>query len=142
VPATGRLLGIDPGAKRIGLALSDPSQTIAQPLATLSRRAGRRFPMAALRPVLEQHRPAGVVVGLPLEADGAEGPAAAEARAVGRLLAEKTGLPVAYVDERMSTARARRAFEGASSRDRPEAATVDRMAAAVILQTFLERRRA
>ena len=142
LPTTGRLLGIDPGTKRIGLALSDPTQTLAHPLTTLTRRAGRRFPLATLRPLLDQYRPVGVVMGLPLEADGSEGPSAAEARTTGQLIFAKTGLPLTYVDERMSTALARRAFQDAPRRDRPTPASVDRMAATVILQAFLDARRA
>ncbi|HEX9579940.1 MAG TPA: Holliday junction resolvase RuvX [Gemmatimonadales bacterium] len=140
LPTTGRLLCIDPGSKRIGLALSDPTQTLAQPLTTLTRRAGRRFPLAALRPLLEQHGPVGLVIGLPLESDGREGSAAAAVRATASLIAAKTGLPLAYVDERMTTALARRAFEDAPRRDRPSPASVDRMAATVMLQAFLDRR--
>jgi len=142
LPRSGRLLGIDPGAKRIGLALSDPTQTLAQPLATLTRRAGRRFPLGALRTLLEQHQPVGVVIGLPLDPDGGEGPAARDARAIGTLVAEKTKLPIDYVDERMSTAYVRRAFADEPPRNRPRPDAVDRMAAIAILQAFLDRRRA
>ncbi|HWP37125.1 MAG TPA: Holliday junction resolvase RuvX [Gemmatimonadales bacterium] len=142
LPRAGRLLCVDPGAKRIGLAVSDPTQTVAQPLATLARRAGRRFPLAALRPFLEAHAVVGVVVGLPVEPSGREGPAALAARQAGTLVSQRTGLPVTFVDERMSTARARRAASGATRRERPTAEAVDQMAAAVILQTFLDRRRA
>jgi putative Holliday junction resolvase len=142
LPTNGRLLALDLGSKRIGLAISDPTQTVAQPLATLTRRAGRRFPLSALRPFLEAHRPVGVVIGLPLEPSGREGPAAAAARVAGNLVSGKAGLPVAYVDERMSTARARRAADNVPRRARPSPDAVDRMAAAVILQAFLDRRRA
>src|SRR5207247_596923 len=76
----GRLLGVDWGERRIGLALSDESQTLAQPLATLTRRAGKRFPMQKLVALLNAHSVVGVVVGLPLDAAAAEGPAAAAAR--------------------------------------------------------------
>lgn len=133
----GRLLGVDWGTKRIGLALSDPTGTIAQPLATLTRRAGRRFPMARLRSYLEQWHPVGVVVGLPLEADGSEGPAAREARAVADLIAARTGLPVTLLDERMTTARALEA-------GRPERGArvdLDQRAAVVLLQQHLDRLR-
>ncbi|HXV85156.1 MAG TPA: Holliday junction resolvase RuvX [Gemmatimonadales bacterium] len=140
LPTVGRLLGIDPGAKHVGLALSDPQQRLAHPLATLTRRPGRRFPLAALRPLLEAHAPVGIVMGLPVDPGGAEGPRAAEARATGNLLNAKTGLPVTYVDERFTTALARRAFEGVPRRARPGRAAVDRMAATVLLQAFLDRR--
>ena len=62
LPAEGRLLAVDWGTKRIGLAVSDPSRMIAQPLATLTRRGGRRFPMSQLRPYLEEYQPVGIVV--------------------------------------------------------------------------------
>jgi putative Holliday junction resolvase len=133
----GRVLAVDWGTKRIGLALSDPSGTIAQPLATLTRRAGRRFPLQQLRAHLERWRPVGVVVGLPLEADGTEGPAARDAREAAKLIAHKAGLPVELLDERMTTARALQAG-GAGRADRVD---VDQRAAAVLLQLYLDRRR-
>jgi putative Holliday junction resolvase len=134
----GRVLGVDWGTKRIGLALSDPSGTIAQPLATLTRRAGRRFPLKQLRAHLDHWHPVAVVVGLPLEADGTEGSAARDAREAATLIADKAGLPVELLDERMTTARALQ--EGASGRaDRVD---VDQRAAAVLLQLYLDRRRA
>jgi putative Holliday junction resolvase len=135
--AEERWLGVDWGAKRIGLALSDPSGTIAQPLATLVRRAGRRFPMQQLKSHLDRWRPVGIVVGLPLEADGSEGPAAQAAREVAQLIAEKAGLPVELMDERMTTARALEAGRpGKGAR-----VDVDQRAAVVLLQLYLDRRR-
>ena len=71
LPPTGRLLAVDWGEKRIGLAVTDPTRTIAQPLATLRRRAGRRFPLQQLRHHLDALQPVGIVVGLPLDEDGA-----------------------------------------------------------------------
>ncbi len=131
-PRHGRLLAIDPGAKRIGLAISDPTQTLAQPLGTLTRRAGRRFPMGQLKAHLDREHPVGVVVGLPLDDRGGEGPAARAARDSGALIAAKTGLPVAYWDERMSSARVLK-DRGAGARG-----VADALAATVILQTFLD----
>lgn len=140
LPTAGRLLAVDWGEKRIGLALSDPGQTIAQPLATLTRRAGRRFPMQRLQAHLVAHHVVGVLVGLPLESGGSEGAAAAAARATGRLIADKAGLPVAYRDERMTTARALGTVRelGGSVRNRKE--DVDQLAAAILLQQFLDAR--
>jgi putative Holliday junction resolvase len=135
LPREGRLLAVDWGVKRIGLAISDPTQTIAQPLGTLTRRAGRRFPMGQLKQHLDREHPVGVVVGLPLDEQGGEGPAARDARASGALIARKTGLPLAYWDERMSTARALK-DGGADAR-----AMADALAATIILQTFLDGRR-
>ncbi|MDH4043474.1 MAG: Holliday junction resolvase RuvX [Gemmatimonadota bacterium] len=134
-PPEGRLLAVDWGEKRIGLAVTDPTRTIAQPLATLTRRAGRRFPMQSLRAYLEEYRPVGIVVGLPLTPEGAEGPAAQAARAVAELIAEKTGLPVILMDERMTTARAAEADAVGGRVDR------DQRAASILLQGYLERER-
>jgi putative Holliday junction resolvase len=133
--AEARWLGVDWGTKRIGLALSDPTGTVAQPLATLTRRSGRRFPLQQLRAHLERWRPVGVVVGLPLEADGTEGSAARDAREVARLIAQKAGLPVELMDERMTTARA---LEAGRATERVD---VDQRAATVLLQLYLDRKR-
>lgn len=141
IPHTGRLLAIDWGMKRIGVAVSDPSQTIAQPLAVLRRRQGRRFPLQQLRPHLDAQAPVGVIVGLPLESGGHEGAAAQEARAAGGLVAEKTGLPVTYWDERMSTARALRSARERHGTGRIPPGDLDRLAATVILQAYLDSRR-
>jgi len=142
LPADGRLLGVDWGEKRIGLAISDPTQTVATPLGTLTRRAGKRFPMGQLKPYLETHHPVGVVVGLPLDASGAEGPSARAAREVGALIAAKTGLPVDFWDERMTTARVHRARqETGGTKGRTDAGKTDPLAATLVLQTFLDRRR-
>ena len=134
-PAEGRLLAVDWGEKRIGLAVTDPTRTIAQPLATLTRRAGRRFPLGSLRAYLEEYRPVGIVVGLPLTPEGTEGASAQAARAAAELIAEKTGLPVLLVDERMTTARAAEADAVGGRVDR------DQRAASILLQGYLERER-
>ena len=141
VPAVGRLLGVDWGEKRIGLALSDPTQTLAQPLATLTRRAGRRFPLRTFRHHVETYGPVGVVIGLPIEAGGREGPAAQAARELGELIGRSTGIPVVYADERMTTARARRAVGEMGGKTRGREGEVDRLAATVLLQAFLDARR-
>jgi putative Holliday junction resolvase len=141
LPTAGRLLGVDWGEKRIGLAVCDPSQVLAQPLATLTRRAGRRFPMRRLRRHLDELQPAGVVIGLPLSPDGSENERTAAARAVGALVAAQTGLPVAYADERLTTARALSAVRELGARTRGRPGDVDRLAATVLLQAFLDGRR-
>jgi len=141
LPVVGRLLAVDWGAIRFGLALSDETQTIASPLATLTRRAGKRFPMPAFLQLVTAHRPVGLVVGLPLTPDGTEGPAAVQARELAGLLGGRTYLPVELVDERVTTARAHAAIreQGGSTRGRRE--DVDALAATVLLQLFLETRR-
>lgn len=141
IPGTGRVLAVDWGEIRLGLALSDETQTIASPLTTLIRRHGKRFPMRGFRAELDRHRPVGVLVGLPLTPEGGEGEAAAAARALGVLIANRTGLPVELHDERLTTARANAVIreQGGSTRGRRE--EVDALAAAVLLQQWLETRR-
>ncbi len=142
LPADGPLIAVDIGDKRIGLALSDPTQVLAHPLATLTRRTGRRFPLKQLRAYLESHHPVGVVVGLPLTPAGDEDARAQEARTTGQMIADKSGLPVAFVDERMSTARALRAVADLGGGTRGRKGDIDQLAATVILQQFLDRRMA
>ncbi len=137
-PSSGRLLAIDWGEKRIGLALSDPEQRIAHPLGTLTRRRGRRFPLQRLRVFLDEHHPVGIVIGVPLTEDGSEGPAAHQARAIGELVHTKTRLPTTYWDERMTSARALRAVRELGGSARQRKSDVDPLAATVILQTYLD----
>jgi putative holliday junction resolvase len=141
LPSSGRLLAVDWGDLRIGLALSDESQVLATPLETLSRRVGKRFPMPRFLELVEEHRPVGVVVGLPLTGEGTEAASAAAARGLAELIGRRTGLPLELWDERMSTARALAAIreQGDTTRGRRE--EVDALAAAVVLQGFLEARR-
>ena len=138
LPSHGRLLALDWGERRIGVALSDETQVLASPLCTVSRRPGKRFPMPALLAAVAEHAPTGIVVGLPLEPSGDEGPSARAARELAGLMGERTSLPVALHDERMSTARALGAIheQGGSARGRKD--DVDALAAAVILQHFLD----
>lgn len=138
-PTAGRLLAVDWGEKRIGLAISDPEQRHAHPLGTLTRRRGRRFPLKQLKPHLDEHAPVGVVFGLPLEATGEEGSNARRAREEGALVSDKTGLPVAFVDERMTTARALRAVRDLGGSTKGREGEVDQLAATVILQLYLDR---
>ena len=136
-----RVLAVDWGERRIGLALSDESQTLAQPLATLTRRTGKRFPMKELLVRLEQHDVAGVVVGLPLDASGAEGEPARAARALAADIARRSGRPVELVDERYTTARVHRTLRELGGTPGSRAADVDALAATVLLQHYLDSRR-
>lgn len=133
----GRLLAVDYGDRRIGLAISDPSGTIASPAGFIVRRAGKRPPVAELIRRAEALEARGFVVGLPLDGNGDETPRSAEARRVAVALAERTGLPVEMLDERFTTAAARRAIRemGGSARDRR--GDVDALAATVLLQHAL-----
>jgi putative Holliday junction resolvase len=135
-----RVLGIDPGEKTLGLALSDPSRTVATPWKALARK-GFRDVVAAIRELAAVENVGGIIVGLPLNMDGSEGPKAQAARALGRNLEREVALPVAYWDERLSTVAVTRALrEGETSR-RTKDANVDKMAAAFILQGALDRMR-
>ncbi len=141
IPALGRVLALDWGERRIGLALSDELQLLASPLATVTRRPGKRFPMPILLGHVEAHHPVGLVVGLPLTLDGEEEESARQARELGQLMEQRTNLPVEYRDERMTTARALREIreQGGSTRGRRD--DVDALAASVLLQGFIDSRR-
>ena len=142
IPRTGRVLAIDWGELRFGLARSDEGQVLASPLTTLTRRAGKRFPMPKLLALLEPEPVVGIVVGLPLSLEGGETPSSTEARALAELVGRRTGLPVELADERFTTAIALDAVRemGGSTRGRRE--EVDALAATVLLQQYLDHRRA
>ena len=142
IPPHGRILGLDWGELRIGLAMSDETQTLASPVETLLRRRGKRFPMANLIELVAAHGPVGVVVGLPLTPAGDEGPSAVESRTLATAVGGRTGLPVELWDERLSTARALRLVREQEGSTRGRKAEVDALAAAVLLQGFLDARRA
>lgn len=136
----GRVLAVDWGEKRFGVAISDPLRMIAQPLTTLTRRTGKRAPVGALAELATTHEVAEIVVGLPLTGEGAEGPAALGARELGAALAARTGLPVHFLDERMTTAHALKSARRAGVRDADSRSRIDQMAAVGILQAWLDRR--
>ncbi len=137
----GRLLAVDWGERRIGLALSDETQTLAQPLATLTRRTGKRFPMQSLLDQLQANGVVGVVVGLPLDASGAEGAPARAARQLAADIERRSSRPVTLWDERFTTARVRQAVREMGGRTKGRAADVDALAATVLLQHYLDSRR-
>jgi putative Holliday junction resolvase len=142
VKAGGRLLAVDWGERRIGLALSDETQTLAQPLATLTRRAGKRFPMAQLLEQVTRHQVVGIVVGLPLDESGGEGDAAHAARVLAGDIKGRVGeLEVTMWDERMTTARVLAAVREMGGKTRGRKEDVDAMAAALLLQHYLDARR-
>jgi putative Holliday junction resolvase len=141
IPSAGRILAIDWGEVRIGLAISDESQTLASPIETLSRRQGKRFPLHRFLDIAAQHRPVGLLVGLPLSPEGTEKDSASAARELGELLAERTRLPLELWDERMSSARALAAIREQGGSTRRRKGDVDALAAAVLLQHFLDTRK-
>jgi putative holliday junction resolvase len=130
---------VDFGKRRIGLALSDPTRTIASPLTTLSRREGKRPPWPEFRRLIEEHSVTDIVIGLPLDLSGAEGEWAREVRAFGDEVTRRTGLPIHWVDERMSSVLAERAIRGMGLKrsQREEKERVDAAAAALLLRQFL-----
>jgi putative Holliday junction resolvase len=135
-----RVLGVDYGERRIGLAVSDPSGTIAQPLPTLARRRGKRPPVQAVAATALEWQAAAVVVGLPLTLAGDESDWTREARAFGEKVAERAGIPVHFVDERMTSVRAERAVRSLGLRrvQREDKSRVDAAAAVLILQAYLD----
>jgi putative Holliday junction resolvase len=141
VTSVGRLLAVDWGERRIGLALSDETQTLAQPLATLTRRTGKRFPMQPLLDHVQTHGVVGIVVGLPLDESGAEGEPARAARQLAADIERRSGRPVELWDERFTTARVRQAVREMGGRTKGRAADVDALAATVLLQHYLDGRR-
>lgn len=133
----GRLLAIDYGERRIGLAASDPTRMIASPAGHIDRRAGKRPPVAEIIRRAEEVEATGFVLGLPLDGNGDETPRCAEVRAMGSALAERTGLPVRYVDERFTTSAALRAVREMGGSTAGRKGDVDAMAATVLLQHAL-----
>ena len=135
-----RLLGLDVGAKTIGLALSDVTRSVATPLETI-RRTKFQKDADALLAILDRFDIGGLVIGLPLNMDGSEGPRAQATRAFARNLASRTELPMAFWDERLSTAAVTRTLLEADASRARRAELVDKMAAAYILQGALDRLR-
>lgn len=135
-----RALGVDFGERRIGLAVSDPTNTLATPLETLMRRAGKRPPLKRMAEIAAEHDVGQIVVGLPVGLDGSENEWCAEVREVGRKLGERLEAPVAFVDERMTSVRAERAVRsvGLPKSSREEKERVDAAAAQLILQAWLD----
>lgn len=131
---------MDYGLRRVGLALSDPTATLASPLTTLRRRPGKRPPVAAIAELARRHEVEGIVMGLPLTPEGVEDEWCAEVREVGRALARRTGLPVRMVDERFTSVQAERGIRssGLGKADREDKGRVDAGAATVILQRWLD----
>ncbi len=134
----GRILAIDWGERRVGLALSDPTRVIASPHAVLARGRSRRDDLDAIARVVREQEVERVVVGIPLRTDGSRGP---EARRVGEAaarLAEALPVPVETIDERFSSAEARRSLAEGGVDERGRRGKVDAVAASLFLQTYLE----
>ena len=136
-----RILAIDPGSKRVGLALSDPTATIAQALATVPAEPAGTL-VARIAEIARTSDAARIVVGLPRRLDGSRGPEAKAAQAFADALRKESGLPVELVDERLTTVAAERSLIAGGVRREKRKLSVDRVAATLMLQAHLDRRRA
>lgn len=133
---TGRVLGIDPGERRVGIAVSDPGRVIASPLEVIDRR--REDAAARVAELCGDHDIATIVIGLPIGLDGTEGTAAARARELGSRVTASTGRDVVYWDERFTTVTAEASLLEAGMRRDRRRDRRDMVAAAVILQSYLD----
>ena len=136
-----RALGIDLGSKRIGIAVSDLSGIVASALTTVHRSSSRRHDHAAIAKLVRDEEAEVVVVGLPLSLDGSRGPAARSAETEARQLASVVGVPVEMYDERFTTVTAERGMREAGLDAEQRRKVVDKVAAAVMLQAWLDHRR-
>lgn len=150
---TGSILSIDYGRERMGLAIASANTQMAQPLSTMER-VNRNEDMRRLRELIREHGVRQIVVGLPLKLDGTRGEMAEEAERFARRIQKQIGVPVELVDERLTSWEAERLLEetqgrfihaekshvGRKQKKAPERATVDSVAAAVVLREYLERR--
>jgi len=139
LPAHGPLIGIDPGTKTLGIAACDASRLIASPVETITK--GRKLApsLDRLFAIIEQRRAVGIVLGLPLNMDGSEGPRVQSARALARNILERGDLPIAFQDERLTSSEAERAMIAADLSRARRAELIDASAAAIILQTAIDR---
>lgn len=138
LPPRGALLGLDPGTKTIGVAVSDWGRLIATPVETIER---RKFAWDASRifKLYDARECVGIIIGMPVNMDGSTGPRAQSVRAFARNLEEERDIPVAYWDERMSTMAAQRTLLEADASRARRKQVIDAMAASFILQGALDR---
>jgi putative Holliday junction resolvase len=137
VTARTRILGVDYGTVRLGLAVSDPDRKIAFPLETYTRR-GSDADAAHFRALIEEEQIGLIVVGLPIHLSGREGQKAGEARAFAKWLGAVTGLPIAFADERFTTVEAESALWEAGLTHKKRKARRDKIAAQMLLQAYLD----
>ena len=134
-------MAVDWGEKRIGIAISDPRGVIASPAGHIVRRAGKRPPITKVIARARELEAESVVMGLPLDGNGEETPRCAEVRAVAAEITKRTGWAVEFVDERYTTASARRAVTELGGRPGDRPGDIDALAATVLLQHALGRQR-
>jgi putative Holliday junction resolvase len=136
-----RILALDVGEKTIGVAISDESETFAFPQKTILRQEGHKRDMATLRNVIEEQGVEEIVIGLPVMMNGTRGIQAEKAEEFATLLRRYTHLPIHMQDERLSTSEADKLLIEADRRRSERKQAVDSMAASLILQTFMDKRR-
>jgi putative holliday junction resolvase len=142
LPRQGRLIAVDLGEVRVGIAVSDPGQVVASPAETLHVPRDEDGPLVdALADAARRHEAVGIVVGDPRQLDGTPGQPAQRARRIADGLAERSGLPVVLWDERFTTVEAERVLLDADLSRAGRKDTIDRVAASVLLQGVLESRR-
>lgn len=140
LPATGRLLGIDYGQKRLGISVSNDEQTIASPLENYSRRSDK-LDAARLQQLAREYRVVGCVVGLPLHMGGGASESSHRAQKFAAWLTQLTGLPIDYQDERCTSAVVEEQLILMDVTRQKRKQLLDKLAAQVILQTYIDRRR-
>lgn len=138
-PASGVIIGIDPGSKTLGIAASDALRIIASPVEIIRR--GKKLAPALNRlfEIYEQKSAIGLVIGLPLNMDGTEGPRAQSARALAHNILQHRDLPIVFQDERLSSAEAERAMIDADLSRKRRHELIDASAASIILKAALDR---
>ncbi len=137
IPRTGRVAGLDYGTVRIGIAITDPGQQIASPLENYNRRS-RALDDRFILDLVRQEHVVGLVVGLPVHLSGDESQKSHEARQFRAHLAELTGLPVQYFDERFTSTIAGQWLQDAGLTSKKRKARMDKLAAQILLSTWLE----
>ncbi|MEQ9314523.1 MAG: Holliday junction resolvase RuvX [Henriciella sp.] len=139
LPSFGVLIGIDPGSKTLGIAACDAGRLIASPVETIVK--GRKLgpSLERLMAIIDERRAVGLVMGLPLNMDGSQGPRVQSARALARNILERRDIPIAFQDERLTSSEAERAMISADLSRARRAELIDASAAAIILQTAIDR---
>jgi putative holliday junction resolvase len=139
----GRILAIDYGERRIGVAMSDPSATIAQPWPTLIRRAGKRPPVSKILEIITNNEIEAVVVGLPLALSGEDTDWTRNVREFAQTLQTRSGVTVELFDERMTSVQAERSVRelGLKKSQREQKERIDSAAAMILLQLYLDQRK-
>ncbi|MDJ0920716.1 MAG: Holliday junction resolvase RuvX [Henriciella sp.] len=139
LPPSGALLGLDPGRKTIGIAISDTARLIATPVEIIKRGRKLKPSLERLFEIVDDRAIVGLVIGVPLNMDGSAGPRAQSTKALAHSIIQHRDIPIAYQDERLTSAEAERVMIEADLSRARRAESLDASAAAIILQTALDR---